>query len=404
MGSSSRKRNHAEFVSDAGSAADEASQTPSPGSLLASKFDQLHRALAEVLAVEASGSEWAAALDGDSSKVEFLHRLKGMQRDGDITWALSPPTAPAQSLDTALAIPPVASPKDPQQTSTPSGKPWPPALPPIHNDALRNQALTHTSWVDMENPHSSGLNFPSLHYQRLEFLGDSVLHYILSKHLYYHFLDNRENILSSVRTSLECNAKLAEFSRLYNLPEQTRIGRDAVKTGVNQTTKFAADVFEAYLGALALDSKDGLEVVDRFLEELMGPDLVANSKDVKSTFSQDKQAKNDLWAKIGAKGVEVKYEWTDGKGGNNGGYWYTVYLTGYGYVKKELAKGWGSNKQDAQLKAAMEALANTALIEDIRRRRAEFVPQIGNAIAKKPKTDWRAARADAKALKDTHPQ
>lgn len=113
------------------------------------------------------------------------------------------------------------------------------------NDAsLLAQALSHRSVGSRNN-------------ERLEFLGDSVLGYLISEELYCRFPDADEGQLSRLRVSLVKGSALAAVAREVDLGDQLRLGAGEQHGGGRRRDSILADSLEAVLGAIALDS--GLE-------------------------------------------------------------------------------------------------------------------------------------------------
>ncbi|MFT4768874.1 MAG: ribonuclease-3 [Glaciecola sp.] len=110
----------------------------------------------------------------------------------------------------------------------------------LNNGALLTQALSHRSVGSRNN-------------ERLEFLGDSVLGYIVSEELYARFPDADEGQLSRLRVSLVKGSALAAVARELELGEQLRLGAGERHGGGRRRDSILADTLEALLGAIALD-------------------------------------------------------------------------------------------------------------------------------------------------------
>lgn len=102
------------------------------------------------------------------------------------------------------------------------------------------QALSHRS-VGRENN------------ERLEFLGDAVLGYVISEALYQRFPDADEGQLSRLRVSLVKGSSLARLAQEIGLTEQLLLGTGQDHSGVRQRSSVLADTLEALLGAIVLD-------------------------------------------------------------------------------------------------------------------------------------------------------
>lgn len=90
--------------------------------------------------------------------------------------------------------------------------------------------------------------------ERLEFLGDSVINHVITEQLYRQFADSREGELSRMRSALVCGETLAQVARELQLDEYLKLGPGEMKSGAWRRDSIMADVFEAVLGAMLLDS------------------------------------------------------------------------------------------------------------------------------------------------------
>lgn len=110
----------------------------------------------------------------------------------------------------------------------------------LHSDQLLNQALSHRSVGQRNN-------------ERLEFLGDAVLGYVVSEALYQRFPDADEGQLSRLRVSLVKGSALARLADELDLGEQLRLGAGELHGGGRRRASILADTLEAVLGAIVLD-------------------------------------------------------------------------------------------------------------------------------------------------------
>ncbi len=100
-------------------------------------------------------------------------------------------------------------------------------------------------------------------YERLEFLGDKVLDFIVSEFLYRkrHVLEGE---MTKIRASHVCEEALAEYSLNCNFDKNLRLGKGEELTGGRSKKAILADVFEAFIGALYIDQ--GLDIVRKFVD------------------------------------------------------------------------------------------------------------------------------------------
>ena len=128
------------------------------------------------------------------------------------------------------------------------------------NLSMLTRALTHRSYVN-ENPNAVEDN------ERLEFLGDAVLDFIVGAWVYNRFPEMPEGDLTKMRSALVRNEQLAEFARHLNLGPALRLGRGEFASGGGQRDGLLGSAFEALIGALYLDS--GLKAVEEFVKPLL---------------------------------------------------------------------------------------------------------------------------------------
>ena len=115
---------------------------------------------------------------------------------------------------------------------------------------LLNMALTHRSAGQQ-------------HYERLEFLGDAVLSYVITGELYKRFPVATEGQLSRLRASLVKGDTLAKISRQISLGEYLNLGSGELKSGGFRRASILADAFEALIGAIYLDG--GAQAASQFI-------------------------------------------------------------------------------------------------------------------------------------------
>jgi len=122
--------------------------------------------------------------------------------------------------------------------------------------ALLERALTHRS-AAAEN------------YERLEFLGDAVLEYVISSELFHRYPLCKEGDLSRLRATLVKGETLAEIAQRLELGEYLRLGAGELKSGGFRRTSILADALEAIFGAISLEG--GFEVVRSVILRLYEP-------------------------------------------------------------------------------------------------------------------------------------
>lgn len=161
---------------------------------------------------------------------------------------------------------------------------------------LLERALTHKS-------------ASSCHYERLEFLGDAVLEYIISVYLFRNMHDATEQELTLMRANLVKNAMLASVAREINLNAYLRVGLGESRTGVANNAAILANAFEALVGAIAHDG--GIEAASRVVENIYAEHLDTvrgnTRKDGKSLlqeFTQSQGKKLPVYTVVDGLGKE----------------------------------------------------------------------------------------------------
>jgi ribonuclease-3 len=143
--------------------------------------------------------------------------------------------------------------------------------------AFVHESYAHESTAEISN-------------ERLEFLGDAVLGLVTSELLYERFPDLREGELTRMKAALVSRVSLAEHARALGLGQALLLGRGGEVSGGRERTSLLANVFEAVVGALYLDS--GYEAAHAFLRRRFAPLLSAlptSNRDYKSLLQQATQ-------------------------------------------------------------------------------------------------------------------
>jgi len=135
----------------------------------------------------------------------------------------------------------------------------------FHQESLLEQAFVHLSYLN-ENP---GFARPSN--ERLEFLGDAILNFIVAEKLYEEFPELPEGELTEIRASLVCRDTLAELASSLKLGDWLLLGRGEEANGGRAKASNLANAMEALIGALYLDQ--GLAKARRFILRQLKPEL-----------------------------------------------------------------------------------------------------------------------------------
>lgn len=149
------------------------------------------------------------------------------------------------------------------------------------NRKLLKIALTHSSFAN-----ESGGKFVS--YERLEFLGDSVLGIITSDHIFRTFPHLPEGELTKLRATLVCEKQLCVFSQELGLKKFIKLSRGERHCMGQNRPSILADVFEAICAAIYLDS--GMEEAKNFVLKFIVPAVknpkIQNAKDYKTDLQE----------------------------------------------------------------------------------------------------------------------
>lgn len=216
------------------------------------------------------------------------------------------------------------------------------------NYLLLNRALTHRSYLN-ENPDDSIEDN-----ERLEFLGDAVLDFIVGAYLYHRFPEMDEGELTSLRAALVRAKTLAMFARQLGIGTVVRLGYGEAENGGRERTPILCATFEAVVGAMYLDS--GIEKVEKLVQRLITPaltEIMAESlhKDAKSEFQ--------VWAQAQFN-ITPRYKVIKTEGPDHDKTFTTQVLVG----ADVWGEGAGGSKQRAAQAAAAQAMQKALLTEE----------------------------------------
>jgi len=208
----------------------------------------------------------------------------------------------------------------------------------FNNKDLFDQALTHRSWVN-ENPGVRGTN------ERLEFLGDAVLEYFVSKALYTEFSDKEEGFLTALRANLVNTINLAKVAREIDAGKLLFLSKGEEESGGRDNSSLLADTIEAIIGALYLDL--GENEVQKFIDK----NILSKMNEMAQKPLKD--AKSRLQEKIQADGLPAPKYNVVSESGPDHAKKFTVEVVSNGTV---LSKGLGKSKAEAEQHAAQKAI------------------------------------------------
>lgn len=214
-------------------------------------------------------------------------------------------------------------------------------IPPFHDRALLQQALTHRSYIN-EHPDAGE------HNERLEFLGDAVLNFLSGEFLFKRYPEKPEGELTPMRSALVDEQQLAKFAMALQLGRQLRLGKGAEREGGRQNTNLLSSAFEAIVGAYFLDTNSDITALRTYMEPLFAsaaaPPLV-NSKSRFQEWALAHVGENPRYVIINQTGPDHAREFTA-----------EVWVGNQKY-----GEGTGRRKQDAEKRSAEDALHRLGL-------------------------------------------
>jgi len=209
----------------------------------------------------------------------------------------------------------------------------------FNNDFLLTRALTHRSYLN-ENKHMLEDN------ERLEFLGDSILNFIVAEWLYQNFPEKQEGFLTKVRAALVHTHQLSSFARKIDLGPALLVGKGEDSAGGRERDAILCDTFEALIAAIYLDT--AIETVKEFII----PMFEAESEEIlKSHGEEDVKSSLQEWAQ--AQGYpSPNYILVNERGPDHAKIFEVVAMIN----DREVASGLGKTKQQAEKHAALNSI------------------------------------------------
>lgn len=201
------------------------------------------------------------------------------------------------------------------------------------------QAVTHPSFSH-ETPEAA-------HNQRLEFLGDAILDFVVSEILYERFPESDEGKLTRTRAQLVSTGALAAFARSLSVGDALRLGRGAAQGNLRDSENVLADALEALIAASFLEG--GIESARRACTSILDFGLAA----LEQAGARD--AKSELQEKVQALGLRAPAYRVIG---THGPAHEAVFEVEVGVNGNCLAQGSGRSKRSAERQAAERALSS----------------------------------------------
>lgn len=210
------------------------------------------------------------------------------------------------------------------------------------NESLLTRALTHRS-------HNTSNN------ERLEFLGDAILNFIIAEELFVRFPGAREGQLSRLRARLVRRQTLAEVAREFDLGDYLIMGTGELKSGGFERDSILSDAMEAIIGAIYSDSNLPTvrkALLEWFYARLESISLEKSQKDSKSRLQELLQARQANLPEYVV--IEVTGQSHD----------QNFIVECRSELLEEPVKGEGSSRRVAEQNAAMVALAQLGVEHD----------------------------------------
>lgn len=208
----------------------------------------------------------------------------------------------------------------------------------FNNKELLKKSLTHTSYA-YENKVDSN--------EKLEYLGDSILEFVVSKYLYNNYINLSEGEMTKVRANVVCEKSLFVIAKRHNFSDFLYLGKSE-RASKNSKEAIMADAVEALIAAIYLDSS--LDSAEKFIIDNLRDYIDESTKHV-----GDKDYKTVLQEKLQVHGdVSIKYNVIKELGPDH----EKIFIVEVECDNKKLAEGMGKNKKQAEMDAAKNALKN----------------------------------------------
>ena len=208
----------------------------------------------------------------------------------------------------------------------------------FRNKALLENALTHSSYANENRERHLPDN------ERLEFLGDSILGFVVAEYLYRNFPDKPEGELTRIRADLVCERNLAEAAVTVELGSYLLLGHGEEQGGGRKRDSIVSDAMESVIAASFMDGgfAAAREIIDRLILSNI-PKGRPRNFDYKTAFQELVQRKKDQ---------QIHYELTGESGPDHDKHFEVeVLLNG-----RAVGRGVGSSKKRAEQAAAEAAI------------------------------------------------
>ncbi len=192
------------------------------------------------------------------------------------------------------------------------------------------------------------------HNERLEFLGDSILNFIITKKIYNKFYNYKEGLMTRIRSKLVNKKNLFKIANKLKLNKYILLGYGEIKNNKLYKKSILANTLEAIIGAIYIDSKN-INKVEKIIKILF-----LNKKKINKKFNY-KDYKTILQEYLQKKKLPLPKYFLANTTGKDHEQIFTIYCK----IKNlnKFTKGKGKNKKYAEQIAAKKALINLGLIK-----------------------------------------
>lgn len=215
------------------------------------------------------------------------------------------------------------------------------SIPSFKNKQLLDQVFTHRSYLNETNEKLESN-------ERMEFLGDSILSFIVSSFIFSHYNNLKEGELTNLRSILTNTDTLGSVAQKLNLGKQLKLSRGEEAGGGRENKSILANTFEALVGGLYLDQ--GTHAVQKFIEEVLLSNIekLIREEGLKDPKSKLQEILQDKYR------IAPAYKIMKEEGPDHA----KMYTVGVYVHEKLLAVGVGKSKQEAEKNAARNALSS----------------------------------------------
>lgn len=213
------------------------------------------------------------------------------------------------------------------------------------NKDLLYRALTHTSYQNEMNAHDKSKSVKS--YERLEFFGDSILSFVVSEYIYRNYPDCPEGELTRLRAAVVCEDSLYEVATALGIGKYMLIGRGEEQTGGRNKKSVLADMVEAIIAAMYIDS--GIAESKRFILQNLEDKIKKIIEDGGKVLDYKSMLQHLVQQ---APGEEFEYELLEESGPQHD----KRFVMAAKLNTNIIGKGSGKSKREAEQQAAKDAL------------------------------------------------